>query len=203
MSFSYIEPIFQSAGDHTLNEEDVWTLSPYFKHKNTFPKCLRYFELCVPTLEDISSNSPTHLMKTSDALAPTLSFHIQLSGLNVLDYITSPPSMCLLSRIYRLDFMLELYSAVIGMWSFGLDHDILLTPARLRTPIRSSAYPRSDRRSVSGCKRNRVHLCSRRIPCQSIYCAKGHVPIVAYPQVLRAHPWSTLVRVALQSAQAT
>lgn len=45
MSFSYIEPIFKSAGDHTLEEEDVWTLSPFFKHKNIFHKCLQYFEL--------------------------------------------------------------------------------------------------------------------------------------------------------------
>ncbi|KAF9644674.1 pleiotropic drug resistance ABC transporter [Thelephora ganbajun] len=45
MSFSYVEPVFKSAGDYTLNEEDVWTLSPFFKHKNIFHKCLQYFEL--------------------------------------------------------------------------------------------------------------------------------------------------------------
>ena len=50
MTFSYIKPIFKSAGDHTLDEEDVWTLSPFFQHKNIFHKCLQYFELCVPTL---------------------------------------------------------------------------------------------------------------------------------------------------------
>ena len=50
MTFSYIEPIFKSAGEHTLDEEDVWTLSPFFQHKNTFRKCLQYFELCVPAL---------------------------------------------------------------------------------------------------------------------------------------------------------
>ena len=50
MSFSYVEPIFKAAGDHTLDDEDVWTLSPFFKHKNIFNKCLQYFEQYVPAL---------------------------------------------------------------------------------------------------------------------------------------------------------
>jgi len=57
MSFSYVEPIFKSAGAHTLDEEDVWTLSPYFKHKNIFHKYLQYLELYVPASRNTSSNS--------------------------------------------------------------------------------------------------------------------------------------------------
>ena len=66
MSFSYVEPIFKSAGDHTLDEEDVWTLSPFFKHKNIFHKCLQYFEMYVPASRSTPSSShhsgirPTH-----------------------------------------------------------------------------------------------------------------------------------------------
>ncbi|KAF7347593.1 P-loop containing nucleoside triphosphate hydrolase protein [Mycena venus] len=41
-TFSFVEPIFTLANKGTLNDEDVWTLSPYFKHKNLFNKCLEY-----------------------------------------------------------------------------------------------------------------------------------------------------------------
>ena len=57
MSFSYVEPIFKSAGAHTLEEEDVWTLSPFFKHKNIFHKYLQYFELYVTSSRNASPDS--------------------------------------------------------------------------------------------------------------------------------------------------
>jgi hypothetical protein len=57
LTFSYVEPVFKSAGDHTLDEEDIWTLSPFFKHKNIFRKCLQYFELYVPALQSTLSSS--------------------------------------------------------------------------------------------------------------------------------------------------
>ncbi|KAJ7651661.1 hypothetical protein DFH06DRAFT_1270538 [Mycena polygramma] len=41
-TFSFVEPLFHSANKSTLNDSDVWTLSPYFKHKNLFNKCLEY-----------------------------------------------------------------------------------------------------------------------------------------------------------------
>ncbi|KAJ7109921.1 P-loop containing nucleoside triphosphate hydrolase protein [Mycena epipterygia] len=41
-TFSFVEPIFHLANKGTLNDNDVWTLSPYFKHKNLFNKCLEY-----------------------------------------------------------------------------------------------------------------------------------------------------------------
>ncbi|KAK7063980.1 P-loop containing nucleoside triphosphate hydrolase protein [Favolaschia claudopus] len=41
-TFVFVEPIFGVANKGTLNEEDVWTLSPYFKHKNLFNKLLEY-----------------------------------------------------------------------------------------------------------------------------------------------------------------
>ncbi|KAJ6621075.1 pleiotropic drug resistance ABC transporter [Mycena sp. CBHHK59/15] len=41
-TFSFVEPIFHLATKGTLNDSDVWTLSPYFKHKNLFNKCLEY-----------------------------------------------------------------------------------------------------------------------------------------------------------------
>lgn len=43
-TFSFVEPIFKVATSRTLNEEDVWSLSPYFKHKNLFTKYLKYKE---------------------------------------------------------------------------------------------------------------------------------------------------------------
>jgi hypothetical protein len=41
-TFSFVEPIFNLANKGTLNDNDVWTLSPYFKHKNLFNKFLEY-----------------------------------------------------------------------------------------------------------------------------------------------------------------
>ncbi|PCH42091.1 pleiotropic drug resistance ABC transporter [Wolfiporia cocos MD-104 SS10] len=43
-TFSFIEPIFGVASKGTLNETDVWNLSPYFTHKNLFNKYLKYRE---------------------------------------------------------------------------------------------------------------------------------------------------------------
>ncbi|KAG6919005.1 hypothetical protein DXG01_009715 [Tephrocybe rancida] len=41
-NFSFVEPLFDLAMKRTLNEPDVWSLSPYFQHKNIFNKCLEY-----------------------------------------------------------------------------------------------------------------------------------------------------------------
>ncbi len=41
-TFSFISPLFGLANSRTLNETDVWTLSPYFLHKNLFEKYLEY-----------------------------------------------------------------------------------------------------------------------------------------------------------------
>ncbi|KAF5323393.1 hypothetical protein D9611_005605 [Ephemerocybe angulata] len=41
-SFTFVEPIIRLASVRTLNEEDVWDLSPFFSHKNIFTKCLEY-----------------------------------------------------------------------------------------------------------------------------------------------------------------
>lgn len=41
-TFSFVEPIFKVSNSRTLNETDVWALSPYFTHKNLFNKYLEY-----------------------------------------------------------------------------------------------------------------------------------------------------------------
>ncbi|KAK0233579.1 P-loop containing nucleoside triphosphate hydrolase protein [Armillaria fumosa] len=41
-TFSFVEPLFSLANARTLNESDVWSLSPYFRHKNLFNKYLEY-----------------------------------------------------------------------------------------------------------------------------------------------------------------
>ncbi|KAJ3833131.1 P-loop containing nucleoside triphosphate hydrolase protein [Lentinula raphanica] len=42
LTFTFVEPIFDVANKGTLNDIDVWSLSPYFKHKNLFNKYLEY-----------------------------------------------------------------------------------------------------------------------------------------------------------------
>ncbi|KAI0636054.1 P-loop containing nucleoside triphosphate hydrolase protein [Trametes polyzona] len=41
-TFSFVEPLFKISNVRTVNDEDVWTLSPFFTHKNLFTKYLRY-----------------------------------------------------------------------------------------------------------------------------------------------------------------
>lgn len=43
-TFSFVERIFPVAVSRRLEESDVWSLSPYFKHKNLFNKYLEYRE---------------------------------------------------------------------------------------------------------------------------------------------------------------
>ncbi|THH32259.1 hypothetical protein EUX98_g1936 [Antrodiella citrinella] len=45
-TFSFVEPIFSVAKERTINEPDVWSLSPYFTHKNLFNKYLEYCQRC-------------------------------------------------------------------------------------------------------------------------------------------------------------
>ncbi|KAH7930921.1 pleiotropic drug resistance ABC transporter [Leucogyrophana mollusca] len=39
---SFVEPILDLASKRTLSDTDVWSLSPFFRHKNLFKKCLEY-----------------------------------------------------------------------------------------------------------------------------------------------------------------
>lgn len=39
---TFVEPLFKIANERTLNEEDIWDLSPFFLHKSLFTKYLAY-----------------------------------------------------------------------------------------------------------------------------------------------------------------
>jgi hypothetical protein len=41
-TFSFVEPIIRLATARTLNDGDVWSLSPFFLHSNIFKKYLEY-----------------------------------------------------------------------------------------------------------------------------------------------------------------
>ncbi|KAK7682642.1 hypothetical protein QCA50_014442 [Cerrena zonata] len=41
-TFNFVEPVLNVANERTLNESDVWWLSPFFMHKNLFNKYLEY-----------------------------------------------------------------------------------------------------------------------------------------------------------------
>ena len=41
-TFSFVEPLFKVSNSRTVNDSDVWTLSPFFTHKNIFTKYLHY-----------------------------------------------------------------------------------------------------------------------------------------------------------------
>ena len=41
-TFSFVEPLFKVSNARRVNDEDVWTLSPFFTHRNLFKKYLQY-----------------------------------------------------------------------------------------------------------------------------------------------------------------
>nr|VWP00151.1 Trehalase (EC (Alpha-trehalose glucohydrolase) [Ganoderma boninense] len=41
-TFSFVEPLFEVSNARTVNDTDVWALSPFFTHKNIFRKYLQY-----------------------------------------------------------------------------------------------------------------------------------------------------------------
>lgn len=44
MTFAFVEPLFGISSKRTVDETDVWTLSPFFMHKNLFTKYLDYMD---------------------------------------------------------------------------------------------------------------------------------------------------------------
>lgn len=48
-TFSFVGPIVRLASTRTLNDVDVWGLSPFFLHRNIFKKYLEYRSQCVLT----------------------------------------------------------------------------------------------------------------------------------------------------------
>ena len=40
--FSFVEPLFKVSNAGRVNDEDVWTLSPFFTHRNLLRKYLQY-----------------------------------------------------------------------------------------------------------------------------------------------------------------
>lgn len=44
ITVSHVEPLFRIASVKTVDEADVWSLSPFFMHKNLFTKYLAYME---------------------------------------------------------------------------------------------------------------------------------------------------------------
>lgn len=53
-TFSFVEPLFKTSNARTVNDEDVWALSPFFTHKNIFTKYLSYISKCASLLRLIS-----------------------------------------------------------------------------------------------------------------------------------------------------
>ncbi len=70
-TFSFVEPLFKVSNSRTVNDSDVWTLSPFFTHKNIFSKYLQYAsEYVVPPLAGWSGGSLC--TQTSNILSFTL-----------------------------------------------------------------------------------------------------------------------------------
>lgn len=74
-TFSFVEPIFGVAMRRRLELEDVWSLSPFFKHKNLFHKYLEYRERwdSFKTLEP----APEIVFQISNPLLDMVSNNIQ------------------------------------------------------------------------------------------------------------------------------
>ena len=89
------------------------------------------------------------------------------------------------------------------MWPTAYSYNNIVISFRLRTSIRSPTYSCCDRRSIFECQGNCILLCLHHISSQPILRAEGHVPNVAYPKMLRAHSWPTLLFAPPQGPEAT
>ncbi|KAK2461428.1 hypothetical protein APHAL10511_005891 [Amanita phalloides] len=70
-TFSFVEPLFQVADTKTIDEGDVWSLSPFFQHKVIFGKLLEY-RARYPTY------SLLHFLIVSNSLDLTIDFVLEL-----------------------------------------------------------------------------------------------------------------------------
>lgn len=96
MSFAFVEPIFKVATSRTVDDTDVWTLSPFFQHKNLFTKYLKYNHQYVPRPTAYSAPLTCAILSRY----PSHSLLRFLLASNSLDLI--------------LDVMLEAWGAVVG-----------------------------------------------------------------------------------------
>ena len=76
-TFSFIEPLFKVSNSRTVNDEDVWTLSPFFMHKTIFTKYLQYISEWVPTSQKLSTSLTAH--QPSKAFPDTLPASVELA----------------------------------------------------------------------------------------------------------------------------
>ncbi|KAG8874447.1 hypothetical protein FRB98_008435 [Tulasnella sp. 332] len=70
-TFSWVQPIMDLAGTQTLDDENVWQLSPYFKHRNLFTKYLS-------ASSDKPSQSLLRFLLSWNSLDLIISFSLQL-----------------------------------------------------------------------------------------------------------------------------
>lgn len=84
MTFNFISPILDRAGEGTLNEEDVWDLPPDFKHANLFGKYLKVVD------ENPRMSFVWFLLRSnSQDLIIDLSLKLYTSVIGIVDLITS------------------------------------------------------------------------------------------------------------------
>lgn len=153
-TFNFVEPIFDVSSLRRLDEEDVYALSPFFKHKNLFRKYLRYKLELVQGYNRLFSVYQ-HILPSH----PTNSLVWFLIASNSLDLI--------------LDVVLELWSAVVGenTYSDFSPSEISKCSSRIRTSFRAPAdigfFGKQNARKHS----ERLLLLVAHVSCALVFCS--------------------------------
>jgi hypothetical protein len=156
----------------TLNDTDVWSLSPFFRHKNIFNKYLEYRAMYVCFYSIFHHPALTITMATR---YPTHSLFRFLLVSNSLDLI--------------IDILLKLGTAVIGKIVIFSYIPVSLSVISLRF-CTSICSPRNSIRPClrcAGSKEQSLLLDFCYFPCPSFLCSSRSFSKLAYPKELRTH----------------
>ena len=156
----------------TLNDTDVWGLSPFFSHKNIFNKCLEYQAMYVCFCSISFTLSLTTTMATR---YPTHSLFRFLVVSNSLDLI--------------IDILLKLWTTAVGkIVTFSFVPVLLsIMPLRFCVSVWSQRNPIRACLRCTGSKEQSLLLDFCYLHRPSFLRSSRSFSKLAYPKVLRTH----------------
>ena len=170
-TFTFVQPILDLAMKKTLNDTDVWGLSPFFRHKNIFNKYLEYRAMyvcfCSIFILSLTTNMGTRY--------PTCSLFMFFLVSNSLDLI--------------LDILLSLWTAVVGK-IVTISYVLVSISIMSLRFCASVCSPRNSIRPCLRCAGSKeqsllLDFCYFHRP--SFLCSSRSFKKLAFPKVLRTH----------------
>ena len=166
MTVSYIEPIFAVATTRTVNEPDVWSLSPFFTHKNLFTKYLKYCQRYV-LRHSLTSLDVTNTPKTPYALLITFLARLEFAR----------------SDVGRIFGDMERCRRYVWRACF-LPTSLQNVSFRIRATVCSATHPCRLSRLGARSPDTSLPIHYLILPRQSLFRSDGHVPDLVHSPLL-------------------